>query len=225
MPIPTETATSPGETLTAEDIDDAAAANDAQGSVESEDVASEDVASEDPGGEPESKDSAPAKKKRRIRWSRAVAFGVLPGLALVLASVAGFLKWQDGSARASQIAGVECLAAAKDSTVALLSYQPDTVEKDLGAGLDRLTGTFKTSYAQLTHDVVIPGAKQRRISATATVPAVALVSATPKHAVALVFVDQTVVVGTGAPTDSASSVRVSLDKIGDRWLVSAFDPI
>ena len=220
MPIPTDTATSPGETKTAEDIDDAAAADNAQRNAESE-----DVASEDPDGGPESKEIAPAKKKRRIRWSRVAAFGLLPGLVLALALVAGFLKWQDASARASQIAGIECLSAAKDSTVALLSYQPDTVQKDLDAAMDRLTGKFKDSYAQLTHDVVIPGAKQKHISAVATVPAVALVSATSKHGVALVFVDQTVSVGTGTPTDSASSVRVTLDKIGNRWLISDFDPI
>jgi Mce-associated membrane protein len=43
--------------------------------------------------------------------------------------------------------------------------------------------------------------------------------------VVLLFVNQTVVVGQGAPTDSASSVRVTLDKIGDRWLISKFDPV
>ena len=138
---------------------------------------------------------------------------------------AGLLKWQDASARASQTAGIESIAAAKDSTIAMLSYQPDSVEKDLGAAQDRLTGNFKTAYAQLIHDVVIPGAKQQHISAVATIPAAAPVAANPKHAVVLLFVDQTVITGTDAPTDTASTVRVSLDKIGNRWLISSFDPI
>jgi Mce-associated membrane protein len=34
-----------------------------------------------------------------------------------------------------------------------------------------------------------------------------------------------VTVGTGAPTDTASSVKVTLDKIGDRWLISDFQPV
>jgi Mce-associated membrane protein len=72
---------------------------------------------------------------------------------------------------------------------------------------------------------VIPGAKQKQISAVATVPAMASVSADPRHAVVLVFVNQTVVVGQDAPTDTASSVRVTLDKVGDRWLISKFDPV
>jgi Mce-associated membrane protein len=115
--------------------------------------------------------------------------------------------------------------AAKDSTVALLSYKPDTVEQQLTAARDRLTGDFRDSYTSLTHDVVIPGAKQKQISAVATVPAVASVSAAPNHAVVLVFVNQTVVVGRDAPTDTASAVRVTLDKIGERWLISKFDPV
>ena len=39
------------------------------------------------------------------------------------------------------------------------------------------------------------------------------------------FVDQTVVVGSDAPTNTASSVRVTLEKVGGRWLISGFDPI
>ena len=50
-------------------------------------------------------------------------------------------------------------------------------------------------------------------------------SADPRHAVVLVFVNQTVVVGKDAPTDTASSVRVTLEKVGDRWLISKFDPV
>jgi Mce-associated membrane protein len=34
-----------------------------------------------------------------------------------------------------------------------------------------------------------------------------------------------VVVGHDAPTDTASSVRVALDKIDGRWLISKFDPV
>jgi len=57
------------------------------------------------------------------------------------------------------------------------------------------------------------------------VPAAASVSAESNHAVVLVFVNQTVVVGGDPPTDTASSVRVTLDKVGDKWLISAFDPV
>ena len=153
------------------------------------------------------------------------AFGVLPAVALLLALGAGYLKWMDNSVRDSEIARDESTQAAKDSTIALLSYKPDTVEQQLGGARDLLTGDFRDSYTSLTNDVVIPGAKQKQISAVATVPAVASVSANPSHAVVLVFVNQTVIVGQTAPTDTASSVRVTLDKVGNRWLISKFDPV
>ena len=167
----------------------------------------------------------PEKAKRRIQWARVFAFGVLPAIALLLALGAGYLKWMDNSVRNDQFARDESIKAAKDSTVALLSYKPDTVEQQLGAARDLLTGDFRDSYTSLTNDVVIPGAKQKQISAVATVPAVASVSAKPNQAVVLVFVNQTVIVGQSAPTDTASSVRVTLDKVGDRWLIAKFDPV
>jgi Mce-associated membrane protein len=162
---------------------------------------------------------------RRIHWSRVVAYGVLPALALLLGAGAGYLKWQDGSLRDAAVARAESVRAATDSTIALLSYKPDTVEKDLEAGRSRLTGTFLNAYTSLTHDVVIPGAKQKQISAVATVPAAASVRATENHAVVLLFVNQTIIIGQDAPTNTASSVRATLDKVGGRWLISQFDPV
>jgi len=154
-----------------------------------------------------------------------IVHGVLPGIALLLALAAGYVKWQDDTVRSDAAAGIESAQAAKDSTVALLSYQPTTVERQLGAARELVTGDFAKTYAQLTHDVVIPGAEQKQISATATVPAVSSVSASETHAVALVYVNQSTVIGTGAPTASTSAVRVTLDKVNGRWLISRFDPV
>jgi Mce-associated membrane protein len=170
-------------------------------------------------------DSEPAKKRRPVNRSKVFAFAVLPAVALLLACAAGYLKWLNMSDHSATIARVESAAAAKDATIALLSYKPDTAEKDLDAARDRLTGAFRDSYTQLTHDVVIPGAKEKHISSTATVPAVASVKATPNHAVVLLYVDQTTVVGADAPSDSVSTVRVTLDNVHGRWLVSEFDPL
>jgi Mce-associated membrane protein len=170
-------------------------------------------------------DERPAKMRHRIRWSSLIAYGLIPGLALSLGAAAGYLKWQDASVRAAAVARTESVHAATDGTIALLSYRPDTVQKDLDAARDRLTGTFLNAYTSLTHDVVIPGSRQKQISAVATVPGAASKLATANHAVVLLLVDQTVTVGQDAPTNTASSVRVTLDKIGSRWLISGFDPV
>jgi Mce-associated membrane protein len=168
---------------------------------------------------------ATVKPKSRIDWSRVLAFGVLPGVALVLALGAGFLKWQDNSVRNSDIARRQSEQTAKDSTATLLSYKPETVEQQLFAARDLLTGGFRDYYTKLTSDVIIPTAKEKQISAVASAPAAGAVSADPNHAVVLAYVNQTVVVGTGVPTDNLTRVRITMDKVDGRWLISKFDPV
>lgn len=159
----------------------------------------------------------------RVNWLRVLAYGLLPGMALLLAMAAGFLKWHDSSIRDTDIARSQSVKAAKDSAIALLSFRSDCIEKDVAAARERLTGGFRDSYTQVTQEALIPNAKEQHVSAIAHVPAAASVSATENHAVVLVFVDQMVTIGNSPPADSSSSVRVILDKSGERWLVSGFD--
>lgn len=173
----------------------------------------------------ESAEASVEARRSRPDWSRLTAFGLLPGLALILALAAGFLKYQDNSVRDDAAARSESTQAAAAGTIALLSYTPDKVEQQLNDARRLLTGDFLDSYTSLINQVVIPGAKQQGIAAVTTVPKVGSVSATPTEAVALVFVNQTVTVGTTAPTSTASSVRVTLEKSGSQWLISAFTPV
>lgn len=106
-----------------------------------------------------------------------------------------------------------------------MSYRPDSVDTDLAAARDRLIGNFRNSYASLSPNIVIPGVKQKHISAVATVPVAASISADENRSVVMVFVDQTMTVGNDPPTGTASAVRVILDKIGGRWLISEFEPV
>jgi Mce-associated membrane protein len=156
-------------------------------------------------------------------WSRILVYGLLPALVLLLAVAAGLLKWKDSSARNTELARSQSVTAARDSTIALLSFRFDTVDRDVAVARERLTGGFRDVYTQRTQEELIPNAKERKVSATAVVPGVASESATPNHAVVLVFVNQTIKIGESAPADVASSVRVTLDKVREHWLVSGFD--
>ncbi len=167
----------------------------------------------------------PAAGRRRIGRAAVLAYGLLPALALTLALAAGYLKWQESTVRGAERAQAESLQAAEHAVPALLSYRPDTAEQELAAAQDLLTGDFKAEYTRLTAEVVIPAARQQLITAVASVPAAASVSATSDQAVALVLVNQTVTIGADAPTDTASSIRVSMQKIDGRWLVSDFTPV
>lgn len=171
-------------------------------------------------------DDEPETRRRPIAWSRVLAYGVLPALALVLALAAGYFRWVVGSADDLALARTESVRVASEDAAALLSYKADSADKDLNnAARDRLTGDFKDAYINLIRQVVIPGAKEKHISAVAKINAAASVSASANHAVVLLYVDQTVTIGDGAPTDTQPVVRVALDKVNGRWLVSHFDPV
>jgi Mce-associated membrane protein len=179
-------------------------------------------ADEEPGDSDEHPDAE--RQRRPIAWSRVFARAVLPGLALLLAVTAGYFKWMDGSGNNVASARAESVRVAGEEAVAMLSYKPDSADKDLNAARDRLTGDFKDAYTHLIREVVIPGAKEKHISAVAKVNAAAPVSATANHAVVLLFVNQTMTIGDGVPTDTQPILRVILDKVNGRWLVSHLDP-
>jgi len=202
--------------------DDFAGRDDLADEAEAADEA--DLLDADDAGDDDEASDAPDRQGARFSWGR-VLIAALPVLALLLALGVGYLKWLDGTARESRAAAEESMRAASDSTIAILSYKPETVDQDLKAAADRLAEPFRQQYTQLVTDVVAPGAKQQHISAVATVPAAASVWATGKQAVVLVFVDQTTTIGTDAPTQSTSSVRVSLNKVDGRWLITQFDPV
>lgn len=201
-----------------EDVKDTEGAEGTEDTTETEDIDdAEDIKAADL--------EQHASRWRRVNWSRTVAYGLLPALALVLTGVVGVLDWRDNATRNAAATDTDAVRAAADGTIALLSYKPNTVQADLEAARNRLTGAFLQAYTTLTRDVVIPGAQQKQISAVATVPAAAPTLVTPDHAVVLLFVNQNVVVGQDAPASTASSVRVTLDKIDGRWLISKFDPV
>ena len=177
----------------------------------------DDTPSDDPASAP--------RTSLRSRLPRAVAFGVLPALLVLLGGSAGYLTWETISARFLQQARVESVRAAADGATALLTYHADSVDSELRAARERLTGKFKVSYTAYTHEVVIPDAHKKHISSIATVPSAASVWATTNQAVVMLFVNQTFNSDTDTPAGTASSVRVTLDKVSGRWLISDFTPV
>jgi Mce-associated membrane protein len=160
---------------------------------------------------------------RRVNWSRVLVYGLVPTFVLLLVIAAGLLKWHDSSIGHIERARSQSVAAAKESTVAILTFRYDTIDHDVAATRERLTGSFLDTYTKRTQQELTPHAKQERIVATATVPNAAPETTTPNHAVVLVFISQTVKIGDAAPTETGSSARVTLDKLGERWLISDFD--
>ena len=120
----------------------------------------------------------------------------------------------------------EALDAAKTGTVALLTYSPDTVDKNLADAKSRLTGDFLKHYSEFADQTVLPAAKQRGVKTEATVARAAVSQMQPGSAQVLVFVNQ-VTTSRERPTPAlaTSSVIVTLVKRDGHWLISDFQPV
>ena len=154
---------------------------------------------------------------------------ILVAIALVVsAGVASWLYFyqyrvdQQTNADATNVA----LEAAKNGTVALLSYSPESLDKDFAAAKSNLTGDFLSYYTQFTEQIVTPAAKEKQVKTAASVVRAAVSEMHPESATVLVFVNQ-VTTSKENPDGAfaASSVKVGLKKIDGRWLINTFDPV
>ncbi|OBG27431.1 hypothetical protein A5764_03545 [Mycobacterium sp. 852002-51057_SCH5723018] len=116
--------------------------------------------------------------------------------------------------------------AASDGTVALLSYSPESLDKDFANAKSHLSGDFLSYYNQFTDQIVAPAAKQKSLKTTARVIGAGLSELHPNSAVVLVFVDQsTTSKDRPDPAMAASSVLVSMTRVNGNWLITKFDPV
>ena len=116
--------------------------------------------------------------------------------------------------------------AASDGAVALLSYSPDSLDKDFANAKSHLSGDFLSYYNQFTEQIVAPAAKQKSLKTNARVLGAAVQELHPDSAVVLVLVDQsTSSKDNPDPAMSSSSVLVSMARVNGNWLITKFDPV
>lgn len=154
-------------------------------------------------------------------------------LALVVAliasaALAGWLYFAQFRVdqQTGEAASANVLKAAGDGTTALLTYAPDSLDRDFSAAKSHLTGDFLSYYTQFTQEIVAPAAKQKSVKTTAAVVRSAVSEIHPDSAVVLVFVNQATTSAEN-PNGSfaASAVKVGMNKIDGNWLISSFDPV
>ena len=107
--------------------------------------------------------SADAKDAERRPGGHCVSVPVIPVvLVLALLAAGGLAAWlyfsqyrpdQTTDAAAAQSA----IDAARDGTVAMLSYKPDSLDQDFAAAKSHLTGDFLNYYDTFTKQIVTPG--------------------------------------------------------------------
>lgn len=147
-------------------------------------------------------------------------------LLVVLAAGVGVLWWIDHDHGQVDDARQAALAAARKQAVEVLSYSHRTVEDDLQRAQDSLTGDFRDEFAQLTADVIVPAATRDGITTKAEVSAAGVVSADADVVKTLLFVSQTTTSKRlSEPKIDGSRLEVTMTRVGDRWLISALDPV
>ena len=163
---------------------------------------------------------------RRVarRW-RLIAVGALLAASAVVAAGL-FVAQYRLDRQTSDMSSKAAVNAAAEGTTALLSYAPESVDRDLATAKTHLTGEFLTYYSKFSDQIVAPAAKQNAVKTTASVARAAVAEMRPDFAKVLIFLNQeTASRDRPEPAQTASSVLVSLTKINGDWLISAFDPI
>jgi len=171
-------------------------------------------------------DVVPARPKGLLR--RLLVPLVLVVLLLASAGVTTwvYLSQYRSDQATNQAVQTRVIQSAKDGTVALLSYSPETLDKAFANAKTHLTGDFLNYYTQFTSEIVTPAAKQKSVKTTAAVVRSALGQLQPTSAEVLLFLNQTTT-SKENPDGSftASSVKVGLTKVGNDWLIASFDPV
>ncbi len=178
-------------------------------------------------------DSPERAKGGRRDWSRALRnVKVVPVTLILLLLISGgaatwvyFDQYQPKQQTDPSVAWA-VVKAASEGTVALLSYSPESLDKDFATAKSHLSGDFLSYYNEFTDQIVAPAAKQKSLKTTARVIGAAVKELHPGTAVVLVFVDQsTTSKDKPDPSESASSVLVSMTRVNGNWLITKFDPI
>lgn len=167
------------------------------------------------------------QSKKPGKWSGKIGPAVLTLVVVTSLSVLAGLFWfsyrPDRAIDAD--AAKSAIAAASDGTIAILSYSPDTLDRDFSSARSHLTGDFLSYYDQFTQQIVAPAAKQKAVKTTAVVLRGALTEFHPDSATVLLFINQsTQSRDRPEPATTSSSVLVTLTKADGKWLISQFNP-
>jgi len=185
-------------------------------------------------GAPAENGNSPKRTKRERRgWPRVLRRVkpvplILILLLLISGGVATWLYFERYLPRQQTDSSVAraVVSAASDGTVALLSYSPESLDKDFATARSHLSGDFLSYYNQFTEQIVAPAAKQKSLKTTARVTRAAVSELHPNSAVVLVYVDQTTTSKDKPdPSVAASSVLVSMTRVDGTWLINKFDPV
>jgi Mce-associated membrane protein len=142
-------------------------------------------------------------------------------VVVILLVTAGLLTVRARGADRVEQARTDATAAAEATAVDLLSYDYRHLDRDFARARAGLTGGFVDDYAKTTRTVVRPTATEVKAVVKADVAASSVVRAGQNRVVVLLFVNQTTTsTRLDAPKVDLNRVRLTMDRVDGRWLVS-----
>lgn len=155
-------------------------------------------------------------------WASIVAAGLLAVLVVVVA----VLGYRSYTAHRIDEARSEALSSARSAASDVLSYDYRHLDKDFADAERRLAPPFSNDYAETTKTVVRPKALETKAVVSADVVGASVVSAAEDRVITLLFVNQTTKssLAEEGRTD-LNRVRLTMERIGDEWLVSKIDAL
>ncbi|WP_084530950.1 hypothetical protein [Nocardia miyunensis] len=191
-----------------------------------ESAAGEDDPDSETDDEKSSQGTVETMEESRFRWRRLVPRPVTGVLVLLLVAAvvcAAIFGWKLKARNDNEAAGQAAMAAAKDYAVALTSIDSAHIDADFSTVLNGATGQFKDMYSQSATQLK-PLLLQAKSVSKGNVVAASVQSASPDHAVVMLFVDAQITNVTNPdPRVDRNRILMTMDRVGGHWLASKVD--
>lgn len=147
-------------------------------------------------------------------------------LAGCLVSAAAATTVGANNAQKAERAGHEARDFAAETVSQILSYDHRNVEHHFASVLSSLGGEFRPQFEEVSRQVIVPSAQQRQVVTNADVVGTSVIGARPDRAELLLFVNQSTTSAEQPDTKlDGSRVRVTVERIDSRWLITELKPI
>jgi Mce-associated membrane protein len=136
-------------------------------------------------------------------------------------AVAGYGGWLLFERHQRDVAAQQALAAAEKFVVMLTTVDSNAIDKHVADVLDGSTGEFNDQYAKSTSGQHRQAIVDSKVTTHGRVVESAVKSATPNRVQVVLMVDQSVSsLATPEPQLDRSRIKMTMQKVDGRWLVS-----
>lgn len=159
-------------------------------------------------------DRSARRRAVRIRWLAAAT------LVLVLAGAAGYVGRERLHQHQKEVAAAQALEVARKYAFTLTNIDSKAIDQTLADIRDGSTGEFKDLYNKSSSQLRQLLIDNQAVTRGHVVEAV-VKSASPNKVQVLLFIDQSVInAASPKPRIDRSRVRMTMEKVDGRWLVS-----